>query len=92
MTHFASTAAQLDACRRCAMPILVALDEGIVVRVDLLPLASIGAQVEALAAGIPTYARLHDGQLAYRCSTRLSDPRMTERVHARHACTTRRTA
>lgn len=85
MSHFVSTLAQLAVCHRCGTPVLDALDEGIRIRVDLLPLSPAG-QARALAAGQQTYGRLRDGQLAYRCATRLADRRMAERVHAKHDC------
>lgn len=85
MTHFASTPAELDTCHRCGMPVLTALDEGLLIRVNLLPL-TLAQQIAALAAGKPTYGRLADGQLAYRCATRLPDPRMAQRVHTKHNC------
>jgi hypothetical protein len=88
--HFASTAAQLDTCRRCGMPVLCALDEGMLTRVDLLPIP-LAAQVAALAAGIHTYAQISGGYLAYRDPSRLADPRMSERVHIPHHCTRRKT-
>lgn len=87
MRHLESTAAQLDTCRRCGMPVLHALDEGVRIRVDLVPLPNLAAQVAALAAGRPTFAQLRGGQLAYRDPSRLANPAMAERVHTEHECT-----
>jgi len=88
MNHFVNTPAELATCPRCGMPTLRALDEGIPATVDLLPLpGGLPAEVAAIASGRRTYARLLNGQLAYRDQSRLADNHLASNIHAQHDCT-----
>lgn len=87
--HLVSTAARLGTCALCRMPVLRALDEGQPAVVDLLPIGGgLPAEVTAIGSGRRTYARLNNGQLAYRDQSRLADNTLT-RIHAQHDCTRR---
>lgn len=86
MTHLITTPATLGTCPRCWLPTLTGIDEGIPVRVDLIPLPNLAAEINALAAGRWTYARLRDGSLAHRDTDRLADPQLSAPVHVQHTC------
>jgi hypothetical protein len=86
MGYLVSTPADLSACPRCDMPILIGLDEGLQARVDLVPLPNLAAEIAAIATGRWTYTRLRDGSLAHRDQSRLADPLLAAPVHAEHAC------
>ena len=86
MTHFISTPAQLTTCPRCKLPILTAHDEGLRVRVDLIPLPDRQAEIAALLEGRWTYTRTRNGHLVHRDATRIAAGTITGPIHADHKC------
>jgi hypothetical protein len=71
-------------CPHCRAWTLAGHVDGVVVRVEVAPVASVAAEVRARIAGLDTYDRLRDGELVYR-----NDYRITRRelpVHAQHKC------
>ncbi|MER5703494.1 hypothetical protein ABT023_16335 [Micromonospora sp. NPDC002296] len=87
MTHFISTPAALATCPRCRLPIITAHDEGIRVRVDLVPLPDQAAEIAALLQGRTTYTRLRNGHLVTRDAPRIAARTLTGPTHADHRCT-----
>lgn len=86
--HLATTRARPDTCHRCRDPILIGLAEGLTARVDATPLPDRNAEITALLAGLRTYTRFSNDELAYRDPTRIRDPRLSKReIHAEHKCT-----
>lgn len=91
--HLVTTRARSDTCHRCQDPILIGLAEGITTRVDAAPLPDRDAEITALLAGLRTYTRFSNSELAYRDAGRIRehqrrDPRLPKRdIHAEHKCT-----
>lgn len=69
-------------CKRCRVPLLVGLDEGISVRVDAKPIDR-DAELLYLARGRRTYTLLVGGWLAYRDIERM---RADGPIHVEHSC------
>ncbi|GAB7039724.1 MULTISPECIES: hypothetical protein [Catenuloplanes] len=86
MEHLLSTPAALSRCPRCRSITITALDEGIRVRADLIPLPDRNAEIEALLDGRRTYSRLRNNELAYRYPYRMKDPVLNGPIHAQHQC------
>lgn len=77
----ASTTARERRCARCGRRVLIALDEGLLARVDAAP----ANELESLARGLRTYDHTVTGQLIERTPERLSGaPRGV--IHAEHRC------
>lgn len=89
--HLATTRAKPDTCHRCHDPILIGLAEGLTVRVDATPLPDRDAEIAALLAGLRTYTKFANNELAYRDANRISEKRepwlAPRQIHAEHKCT-----
>lgn len=86
--HLITTRAQPDTCHRCQDPILIGLAEGLTARVNITPLPDRAAEIAALLAGLHTYTRFSNGELAHRDANRIRDPHLATRaIHAEHKCT-----
>lgn len=91
--HLVTTRARPATCHRCQDPILIALAEGLTVRVNATPLADRNAEITALLSGLRTYTCFSNGELAYRDADRIRDhqkrdPRLApHEIHAEHKCT-----
>lgn len=91
--HLVTTRARTATCHRCQDPILIGLAEGLTARVDATPLPDHDAEIAALLAGLRTYTKFANNELAYRDAGRIREhqkrnPRLAPRpIHAEHKCT-----
>jgi len=91
--HLVTTRAKPATCHRCRDPILIGLADGLTARVDATPLPDRNAEIAALLAGLRTYTRFSNDELAYRDADRIRehhkrDPRLAPRqIHVEHKCT-----
>jgi hypothetical protein len=86
--HLVSTTAKPATCPRCHSPLLVALAEGVTVRIDATPLADRAAEITALLDNRATYSRFGNGELVHRDGQRITDPFLNRLpIHAAHQCT-----
>lgn len=83
--HLASSIAVPGRCRKCGRPILVGLDEGSPVRVDLECVDPAG-EVAALIQGHRSFASVAGGELAERTVGRIRAGLVGSGVRIEHRC------
>lgn len=84
-----NTGIKQTSCPRCGRPLLVAIDEGMPVRVDRFPVGQVGGdeagELRALLEGRRTYVRAIGG-LVERTSERIRGGTLRGDVHREHRC------
>jgi hypothetical protein len=83
---FISTKAKLGTCHKCQRTVWTALDEGVRVRVDRVPLAEVGAELRAVLAGKRTYTKTLVGEIVERTAGRIREGSPRGPVHVEHYC------